>query len=276
MLKKSPVLALALCTAAFGLDEYLPIGQRIMQVTTGYEAHSLRGQYDEEWTLDEDWFPNHRLEERKSFIPLEGKFGLFEGLEGSIALKYAVEDGAGENGFTRPTFGLKYAYLPLGVGAFAGITLPFSMEDVFLEDEKATFTVGALYGKTFPYAELLAQASYAFDTEDEAKRKTDKAEVLVKPEASLYPVALSRRKLYLGLSAGLRYAWFTALAVDGKTQGGDANLLSLEPGVRLSFRRMVAMEVKAPFTVTGENRPGSYGVEARLFFTLDEGLYNSL
>src|SRR5688572_5802200 len=159
-------VALALAPAAVALDEYMPVPVRVMQIHAGVERTSITGRYTGTWENDDQPDAENPLA-----IPVQGKFGVLDNLEGSMAARYLINDSTGNTGLDRPVLALKYADRTTGYGGFLAISLPVGFEDIMNAGNYATMTFGALYGKQFPRLGLLANASYSFNTEDNQKNK---------------------------------------------------------------------------------------------------------
>jgi len=268
-LMKSALATLCLASGLFALDEYLPIPFRVMQIDAGFERTSISGYYQHSWENDENADPDNPFG-----IPVQGKFGIVENMEGSMAINYMIMDSLGKTGLDRPTLGLKYAHPVSGVGGFLGISLPLGFEDIMNSGDYATMTFGALYGKKFPHVNVLANASYSFNTEDNQKSKIDNMRLFAKPE---YPVPyFTRHKQYLGISLSAVYNFYFNNMFEGKAVDENAHLFQVVPGIYYTFTKLVAVEINTPISLSGQNQPGGQAFRMRLFFTLEEGLYNSL
>ena len=140
-------------------------------------------------------------------IPVQGKFGVLENLEGSMAARYLVNDSSGNTGLDRPVLALKYADPKTGGGGFLAVSLPVGFEDVMNAGNYATMTFGAMYGSQFPYVNLLANASYSFNTEDNNDNKMDNLRLFAKPEYPLNVAWFKTHKQRLGLSLAAIYEY---------------------------------------------------------------------
>jgi hypothetical protein len=64
--------------------------------------------------------------------------------------------------------------------------------------------------------------------------------------------------------------------VEGNSSDENAHLFVAAPGIYYTLNRLFSAELQAPITLAGQNMEESQAVRLELFFTLDEGLYNSL
>jgi len=263
--------ALTAASALFALDEYMPVPARVMQINVGMERSSIAGQYLSTWESD-------GVENRYNplSLPLQGKFGLMDNLEGSMALRYLIEDESGKNGLDRPVLALKYGEPVTGIGGFLAISLPMGFEDIMNAGNYATMTFGGMYVKTFPLLKLFTNASYSFNTEDSDKDKIDNLRFFAKPEYSLPFAGLHARKQYLGINLAATYDFYFNRVIAGESVDEGAHLFQIAPGLFYTFNKILSAEVTAPFTLSGQNLSETRAVKAQLFFTLDEGLYNAL
>ncbi len=271
-MKPAALLCLVSATGALALDEYMPLPARMMEVGIGLDRWAVESYFDDSWERQDV-----RFEKKPIQIPLQGKFGLAENLEGSIAVEYYVQDLTDKSGFERPVLGLKYAEPTLGVGGFLAVTLPVGFEDIVTADPYATLTFGALYGKTLPYITLLANATYSFNTEDQENSKEDEIQFYVKPEYGLPIPLLIKNKQYLGVNLGLQYQFFFNQVVQGDSESDPAHLATVSPGLFYKFNHIIALDTRAYFVMAGNGlRHAPMGVNAMLRFSLDESLYNAM
>ncbi len=270
-MKPAALICLVSATGAMALDEYLPVPPRVMEINIGLDRAAVPGYFDGAWEYQEEAYENDPFA-----IPLQGKFGLADKLEGSIAVDYYINDITGETGFDRPVLGLKYAEPALGVGGFLAVTLPVGFEDIVTAEPYASLTFGALYGKALPYISLLANAYYSFNTENDVDSKFDELQLYVKPEYALPIPYLSRKKQYLGVNLGMQYQFFFNHVIEGDSHDDAEHLLTVSPGLYYVFNSIIALDTRAYFAVAGENQPAPMGLSAILRFTLNEELYNSL
>lgn len=257
--------------ASFALDEYNPVPARVMQINIGAERTSISGNYQGSWESDGISNPNN-----PSALPMQGKFGLLDQLEGSMAVRYLIEDEAGHTGLDRPVLGLKYGDPVSGGGGFLAIALPVGFEDIMNAGNFATMTFGGMYNKAFPMVNLMSNASYSFNTEDNNKTKIDNIRLFAKPEYALNLPALAKRGQYLGLNVAFTYDFYFNQMVNGASTDEGAHLFVAAPGAYFTFNKVVSAELEIPISLAGQNQPESQTVRLELFFTLDEGLYNSL
>jgi hypothetical protein len=274
MSNKSMLPALSplfLATGIFALDEYMPIPYRVMQINIGMERSSINGDYQGTWESDEISDPDN-----PTALPVQGKFGLLDGLEGSMAINYLVQDRDGHTGLDRPVLALKYGDPVSGGGGFLAVSLPVGFEDIMNAGNYATMSFGAMYCKNFPRINLLSNASYSFNTEDNNQNKIDNLRLFAKPE---YPLALAfvqERKQYLGVSLAAVYNFYFNRMEDGTSVDVGAHLFQLIPGVYYTFSKVVSAEISAAFALAGQNQPDAQTVRLQLFFSLEETLYNAL
>jgi hypothetical protein len=115
----------AFCTASalFALDEYMPVPARVMQINMGLERTSISGQYEGSWESDKV-----ANEDNPTALPMQGKFGLLDKLEASMAITYLFVDATGHTGLDRPVLALKYGDPVTGGGGFLAIALPVGFE----------------------------------------------------------------------------------------------------------------------------------------------------
>ena len=263
----------ALCTASalFALDEYMPVPARVMQINMGFARTSVSGQYESSWESGGTSNTNN-----PTALPMQGKFGLLDKLEASMAITYLFIDATGHTGLDRPVLALKYGDAVTGGGGFLAITLPVGFEDIMNSGNFATMTFGGMYDKDFPRVKLYSNASYSFNTEDDQKNKIDNLHFFAKPEYPLPIKALTAHNQYLGLNLGMSYDFYFNHMVDGESVDEGANLLLVAPGAYYTFNKIVSAEVSAPLSLAGQNHPETQQFRLNLMFTLDEGLYNAL
>ncbi len=258
-------------TPALALDEYLPVATRIMQIDLGGARSSINGQYLDDWSDNGVENSNNPLA-----MPLQGKFGLSDGLEGSMQVNYIFQDSGGHTGLDRPVLALKYADSATGAGGFAAITLPIGFEDILDAGNFATFTFGPMVGHRWADFGLLANASYNFTTEDKNNSKKDFVDVFVKPGYFVPIPAMRKHHQDLELNLGMEYTFWFNESVEGISVDQTDQLFSIQPGFLYTFNRIFSAEVKSHFTLSGQNQPSTNGVELKLFFTLDEAIYNAI
>ena len=258
-------------TAPFALDEYDPVPARVMQINIGTERTNVTGFYQDTWESDGIENENNPMS-----LPMQGKFGLMDNLEGSMEVDYLIQDDSGHTGLDRPRLGLKYLDPTLGVGGFLAVSLPVGFEDIMNSGNYATMTFGAMYNKNFPHVNLKSNVSYSYNTEDSHKSKIDDIRLFAKPEYPLPLKALSSRNQYLGVNLALSYDYMFNREVNGNSSDDGAQLFLAAPGVFSSLNKIVSAELQFPFSYAGQNMDETRGVRLELFFTLDEGLYNSL
>jgi hypothetical protein len=264
-------LGLALVPAARALDEYMPVPVRVMQINAGFERTSITGNYQHSWESDE-----RPVSDNPTAIPVQGKFGVLENLEGSMAARYLVNDASGNTGLDRPVLALKYADPRVGVGGFLAIALPVGFEDVMNAGNYATMTFGTMYGRQFPLFGILANASYSFNTEDNNDNKLDNLRFFAKPEYPLPFAWFKTHKQRLGLSLAGIYEYHFNRMVAGESVDEGAHLFQVSPGALWTLNKYLSAEVNAYFSLSGQNQPEGQSVRAQLYFSLEEDLYNAL
>src|SRR5690349_20599560 len=126
-------------TAPFALDEYDPVPARVMQINIGTERTNVTGFYQDTWESDGIENENNPMS-----LPMQGKFGLMDNLEGSMEVDYLIQDDSGHTGLDRPRLGLKYLDPTLGLGGFLAVSLPVGFEDIMNSGNYATMTFGAM------------------------------------------------------------------------------------------------------------------------------------
>lgn len=263
----------ALCTASalFALDEYMPVPARVMQINMGMERTAILGDYLGSWESDGVENPNNPLS-----LPMQGKFGLLDKLEGSMAIRYLIEDSTGHTGLDRPVLALKYGDPVSGGGGFLAISLPVGFEDIMNAGNYATMTFGGMYVKKFPHVSLFSNASYSFNTEDNNKNKMDNLRIFAKPEYPLPLKGLAARNQYLGASLSASYDFYFNHMVAGESVDEGAHLFKVAPGLFYTLNKILSAEMTVPMTLSGQNQQETQSFKLELFFTLDEGLYNAL
>ncbi len=282
MIKKlvlSSILAALSLSPLFALDEYMPIGPRAMAIDIGFQRTVPAGTYNSAGKSD-----SRELAYKPLYLPLQGKYGLTDNIEGSLDVKYILKSIEDKSGFDRPTLGLKYADPQLGLGGFLGITLPVGFTDIVSADPYASLIFGALYGKNWGDCKFLANASYQFDTEDLTGAKIDNIRVFAKPEYSLPFGAWTNTKQTLSLYVAGEYTYYLNEVLDGKSTSDDGKLLNIIPGINYSLNRVFGLEISMPYAVMGAGPTTGYEqhrvyeertIKAVLHFSLDESLYNN-
>jgi hypothetical protein len=263
----------ALCTASalFALDEYMPVAARVMQIDLGYDRTSIGGNYQDTWESD-----GMENENNPSSLPMQGKFGLLDNLEASMAVRYLFVDNSGHAGLDRPVLALKYGDPVTGGGGFLAISLPVGFEDIMNAGNFATMTFGGMYDKKFPLLTLYSNVSYSFNTEDNDKSKMDNLHFFAKPEYPLPLKSLTKLNQYLGVNLAMSYDFWFNHMVNGESVDEGAHLFQVAPGAFYTFNKIVSAEMNIPISVSGQNQPESQTFRLQLYFTLDEGLYNAL
>ncbi|MDB5048109.1 MAG: hypothetical protein JWO30_1180 [Fibrobacteres bacterium] len=263
----------ALCTASalFALDEYMPVAARVMQINVGMDRTSVSGNYQDSWESDGIENTNN-----PTSLPMQGKFGLLDMLEASMAIRYLIVDETGHTGLDRPVLGLKYGDPVTGGGGFLAISLPVGFEDIMNAGNYATMTFGGMYDKKFPQVNLYSNVSYSFNTEDNDKNKIDNLHFFAKPEYPLPIPGITKRNQYLGINLAMQYDFYFNHMVNGESVDEGAHLFQVAPGAYYTFNKIVSAEMAFPISLSGQNQPDTQTFRFELFFTLDEGLYNAL
>jgi hypothetical protein len=262
---------LSLAPALHALDEYMPVPARVMQISAGFDRSSIAGYYEDTWENNEKPDPDN-----PTAIPVQGKFGILENLEGSMAARYLIQDSLGNAGLDRPVLALKYADPKTGGGGFLAVSLPVGFEDIMNAGNYATMTFGALYGKTFPRFGLLANASYSYNTEDSRSNKIDNIRLFVKPDYPLPIAWLAARKQRLSATLAGIYEFHFNRVSAGVSIDENAHLFQLAPGLVHQFSKMLTLEITAGFSLSGQNLPAGSSLRTQLYFSLEEETYNSL
>lgn len=269
---------IGLSASTFALDEYLPLAPRVMEIDVGFERGAVLGYFDRSWEMVDQEAENNPMS-----IPLQGKFGLSEGLEGSMAINFIAKDVNDESGFDRPILALKYAHPVYHVGGFLAIAPPIGFESVMNSGNYASMHFGALYGNNWQHFRLLTNASYIFNTENENESKEDQLKVFVKPEYPLPLAALAKKKQYLGVYLGMNYDFYFNAVFESESIGATRQLFTLMPGINYTFNRIVSSELTATFPLSGNSStnvnfstPNTQSVRLQVYFTLEETLYNAL
>jgi hypothetical protein len=271
------VAAIGMAASAFALDEYMPLAPRVMEIDVGFERSSQLGYYDKSWEM-----VDKEMDKNPVSIPLQGKFGLSEGLEGSMSIHYIAEDVRGHAGFDRPVLALKYAHPQYKVGGYLAIMPPIGFEEIMNSGNYASMVFGALYGKNWTHCKLLTNAAYTFNTENEDETKEDQLHLFVKPEYPLPIPALAKSKQYLGVNVGFNYDFYFNTVVKSQTFSGKRHLFTLMPGLNYTFNRIISSELTLDLPVAGKGNGGVYqtthsqAVRFQVYFTLDEAIYNTV
>jgi|GEM_PF-2007246 len=263
--------ALGLASSAFALDEYLPLAPRVMEIDLGMERGSNLGYYDKSWEM-----VDYEREKSPLTMPVQGKFGLIDGLEGSMGINYILQDVDGNTGFDRPLLALKYADTGYHAGGYLAIALPIGFEEVMNSGNFASMIFGLLYGFEMPQFKILANASYTINTEDEDETKNDQLHFFAKPEYPLPIPALAKHKQYLGVYLGLNYDYTFNATVNGKSDDVKTHLFSLLPGINYSLNRVVSSELTLTYPLFGKNAFNVPALRLNFYFTLEEALYNAV
>lgn len=263
--------SLALAPTLHALDEYMPVPARVMQISAGFDRSSISGYYEHSWENNERPDPDNPVA-----IPIQGKFGVLENLEGSMAARYLIQDSLGNAGLDRPVLALKYADPRTGGGGFLAVALPVGFEDIMNAGNYATMTFGAMYGKTFPRLGILANASYSYNTEDNLKNKIDNIRLFVKPDYPLPIAWLAARKQRLSATLAGIYEFHFNRVVNGVSIDENAHIFQLAPGLVHQFSKMLTLEITAGFSLSGQNLPAESSLRTQLYFSLEEDIYNSL
>ncbi|MDQ3003221.1 MAG: hypothetical protein M3Y08_18420 [Fibrobacterota bacterium] len=267
----STLTALCMASSLFALDEYMPVPARVMQINVGVERTAISGQYLDSWETGGSEDPDN-----PTALPMQGKFGLLDKLEASMAISYLILDSTGKTGLDRPVLALKYGDPVSGGGGFLAISLPVGFEDIMNAGNYATMTFGGMFVKDFPRVKVFSNASYSFNTEDNDKNKIDNLRFFGKPEYPLPLKGLSARNQYLGLNMAVTYDFYFNRMSNGESLDDGAHLFQVAPGAFYSFNKLVSAEMAFPLSLAGQNQAETRGFRLELFFTLDEGLYNSL
>ncbi len=263
--------ALFTASSLFALDEYMPIPARVMQINMGFDRTSMTGQYGQDWESN-----GVENEDNPTAMPMQGKFGLLDKLEASMAITYLFVDATGHTGLDRPVLALKYGDAVTGGGGFLAIALPVGFEDIMNTGNFATMTFGGMYNKDFPLLKLFSNASYSFNTEDSGKNKLDQLRFFAKPEYPLPIKALTAKNQYLGVNLAMNYDFYFNHMVAGESVDEGAHLFTVAPGAYYTFNKIVSAEMGIPMTLSGQNQAETRSFRLKLLFTLDEGLYNAL
>lgn len=271
LIRQSTFAAFTMVSALYAIDEYMPVPSRVMQINMGVERTSIPGTYQDSWETDDKANENN-----PTVIPMQGKFGLLDGLEGSMAIRYLIEDERGHTGLDRPVLGLKYGDPVSGAGGFLAVGLPVGFDDIMNAGNFATMTFGGMFDKDFPQIRLFSNASYSFNTEDDNKYKIDNLHLFAKPEYPLHAPWLTLNKQYVGLNLGLSYDFYFNNTSNGQSVGMNKQLIQIIPGTSYTFNKILSLEINVPISVAGQNIEDTQTFRMQLYFTLDEGLYNSL
>ncbi len=267
----STLTALSMASALYALDEYMPVAARVMQINMGLDRTSIAGQYNSSWESGGSEVPDN-----PTALPMQGKFGLLDKLEASMAISYLFVDRTGHTGLDRPVLALKYGDQVTGGGGFLAIALPVGFEDIMNSGNYATMTFGGMYDKDFPQVKLFSNLSYSFNTEDADKNKIDNLHFFAKPEYPLQIKSLSTHNQYLGLNLAMSYDFYFNRMTNGESMDDGAHLILIAPGAFYTFNKIVSAEMAFPMSLAGQNQDETQSFRLKLIFTLDEGLYNAL
>jgi hypothetical protein len=266
------VAVLGLAASALALDAYLPLSPRVMEIDLGMERGAQLGSFDKDGEKRDAEADKNPLT-----MPVQGKFGLIEGLEGSMGVNYIMQDVDGKSGFDRPLLGLKYADTCYHVGGFLAVNLPIGFEEVMKDGGNyASMVFGALYGFNRDRFHLLANAAYTYNTENEDESKKDQLHFFAKPEYPVALAALSKKKQYLGLYLGLNYDFYFNHTKQSESYDLTENLFSLLPGINYTFNRILSSELTLTYPIMGTNASNVQSVRFQLYFSLEETLYNRI
>lgn len=262
MKKGIALLSMSLASAAFAVDEYLPIEAGKLEVDVGYSYAAVNGGYDDEGEKQDG------LEGSGNLIPVQVKYGIIPGLDveavwafSSLSVETPIGD-ADASGFMQPEIAVKYALMDLGAGAFFNFIAPFATGD-FADPETPAMALqfGAVYSKLFGKFRAGGQVDYRVNMEKDDLKDGNNLSIYLKPEFQVHQ--------YGSIYAGVDYDMFAEEEVAGEGAGNDGNLLTLKPGWNATWTPLVATEVNVPITVMGKNYPGAgWGINASAYFTL--------
>lgn len=267
MKKGIALLSMSLASAAFAVDEYLPIEAGKIEVDVGYSFAGFSGMYDE------DGEKQDVLEGTGNMVPVQLKYGILPGLDVEALWAFASQTNdlgsfAGvdlgdleASGFGQPEIALKYALMDLGAGAFVNFIAPFATGDYADPETPAmALQLGAVYSKLFGKFRAGGQIDYRLNFEKDDVKDGNVLSIYLKPEFQVHQ--------YGSLYAGVDYDLFGEGEADGEDDGLDGNLLTLKPGWNASWTPFLATEVNVPITVMGKNYFSSWGINASAYFTL--------
>ena len=239
--------SLALFTAGFGLDEYMPIAPRTLEVDVGYSPILTRDSWDDRF---------EGLTGTTHSVPLQVKYGIMEGLDVALAFAYASTGGdIGEaSGVRQPELGIKYALPNTDFALSLSTILPFATGDYDVPGLSTGIIPGVLYSGMFGEYSLLAKAAYQYNMEAEGVKPHDEFVLFLKPGYA----ANEQLGVYLGVDAR---------ATTGGDGGYAGNQFSLVPGFTYVQNETVAYEVNVPVAVYGANYPATWGVWASVYLT---------
>lgn len=262
MKKGIALLSMSLASAAFAVDEYLPIEAGKLEVDVGYTYSGLNGVYDDDGEKQDG------VEGSGNLIPFQVKYGIIPGLDieavwgfASVTTDLGVLGEADASGFGQPEIALKYAQTELGAGAFFNFIAPFATGD-FADPETPAMALqfGAVYSKLYGNFRAGGQIDYRLNFEKDDLKDGNVISIYLKPEFQVHQ--------YGSLYAGIDYDIVGESEFDGSGVGDDGSLLTLKPGWNASWTPLVATEVNVPFTVMGKNNFSSWGIVANAYFTL--------
>jgi hypothetical protein len=262
MKKGIALMSMSLASAAFAVDEYLPIEAGKLEVDVGYTYDGLNGIYDEDGEKQDEG-----IEGTANVIPIQLKYGIMPGLDAEVFWRFrseSVELGVLEgdaSGFQRPEIALKYAVMDLGAGAFFNFIAPFATGDYADPEQPAmALQFGGVYSKLFGKFRAGGQIDYLLNFEKDDYKDRNVFSVFLKPEFQVHQ--------YGSLYAGIDYDFVGESETDGEGGGDDGNLLTLKPGWNAAWTPMVATEVNVPFTVMGKSNFSTFGVVINAYLTL--------
>lgn len=249
MKTKIAIACLTLVTAAFSLDEYLPMAEGKYEIDVAGNAILSRGRYN----ADGDIVGSTG---KAGMIPLQFKYGIVSGLDAELAWTFntlgaGYTGGTAASGFSQPELAVKYSLKDLNPDAealrytavFLNVGIPFATGD--MAEGKVNFSPGVVYGQNIGEFQAVGLAAYQINTEEGVDGK--------------FTLFLKPGYMFNGASAGY-------LGVKYEMQG-DANLLTVLPGTTMTFSDAISLEANVPVTVLGKSNTAAYGLLLALYYT---------
>jgi hypothetical protein len=273
MKKVVAIVGLALIGTSFGLDEYLPVEAKKLEVDLAYGFMSATGNYDSSGEKQD--LPDGASTTLHT-IPLQLKYGVMPGLDvevmwafGMIGMKmdglppFVPDVDTTLSGFGQPEIALKYAMMDIGAGAFINFIAPFATGDFADPAPGMGLALGLVYTKLFaPQFNLTGLAQYRLNFEDEDKGQDGNMfSIYAKPEF--------RFNEFGGAYLGVRYDMAGESKFDGEgIPDSETSLLTLLPGWNATWLPNLATEVNVPLTVMGKNNTAAWGVNLNVYYTV--------
>ena len=192
----------------------MPVAARVMQINIGMERTSIGGNYQHSWESDEMENANN-----PTALPMQGKFGLMDKLEASMAIHYLVQDSSGHTGLDRPVLALKYGDPVTGGGGFLAISLPVGFEDIMNAGQLRHHDLRRHVRQEFPPAEPVQQrflfVQYRRQRQEQNRQYPPLREAGISPALK----GVTKRNQYLGINLAMSYDFYFNHMVEGQIRG---------------------------------------------------------